>query len=127
MRDVIRRPLAAVLQALNKAAPGAKSLLPKSVQRVVLLGLLDVNRAYRGSLLDRPHRRFIEHDLLPWLRDNYRRILFVGTASYTYHYERPFRADPEQYTTIDLNPAQKVWGAARHITAPIQEIGRHRP
>jgi len=126
MHDVMRRALARILQALNKAAPGAFSFLPKSVQRLVLLHLLDVNREYRASLLGRPHRNFIEHALLPWLHNNHRRILFVGTASYTYHYERLFLADREQYTTIDFNPALKVWGARRHIIAPIQEIGRHR-
>jgi hypothetical protein len=118
--------LARPLHTLKRAALRAKSFLPKSLQRLVLLYVLHVNREYK-VLLARPHRRFIEQDVLPWLRNNYRRILFVGTASYTYHYERLFYADRDQYTTMDFNPALKVWGAREHITAPIQEIGQHRP
>ena len=62
---------------------------------------------------------------MPWLAQRYRRILFVGTGSYTYHYEKQFRRD--QYTTIDWQPRNAVWGVRDHITAPIEEIGRHRP
>src|SRR5262249_33958442 len=53
------------------------------------------------------------------------RILFVGTASYTYHYERLFRRG--QYTTIDQQPRSAVWGSSDHIVAPVQHINRFRP
>ncbi len=66
----------------------------------------------------------MEREILPWVRRNCSRVLFVGTAPYTYHYENGFHR--EQYTTIDMHPSTAVWGARHHIIAPIQEIGRHR-
>ena len=118
--------LAGVSHAINRAAPGLKSLLPKSLHRFILLRVLGVNREYEW-FADRPGRRFMERDLLPWLRDHMSRVLFVGTASYTYHYERLFRDRPDQFTTLDFNAGSAVWGASNHIVAPVQEIGRHRP
>jgi hypothetical protein len=126
MLALIKRVLASLSSAVYRIAPAGKRLLPKPVQRFILLHVLDVNRDYK-SFDDLPSRRFLEHDVLPWLRDNYTRILFVGTASYTYHYEELFRRDPGQFTTVDSNPSAKVWGARHHIIAPVQDIGLCRP
>jgi len=110
--------------ALFRLSPLARRLLPRPVLRFLLLQVMGVNRSYR-QVLAAPSRLCLEREILPWLSARYARILFVGTASYTFHYERLFRRD--QYTTIDLHPSTAVWGARDHIAAPIQDINRHRP
>jgi hypothetical protein len=94
------------------------------VQRLLLLHVLGVNRRY-GQLLVTPSRVCLEREVLPWLAGRCRRVLFVGTASYTHHYERLF--EPGQYTTIDVHPSTAVWGSRDHIVGPIQDINRRRP
>jgi SAM-dependent methyltransferase len=109
---------------LFRFSPLARKLLPKRVQRFLLLKVLGTNRRY-ARMYHEASRVCLERELLPWLAAHYGRILFVGTSSYTFHYERLFRTD--QYTTIDLQPRNAVWGARDHIVAPIEEIGRCRP
>jgi len=111
----------------NDAFPNAKSLVPKSLLRFLLLRIVGMNKVYEEMLRINPERLFLEHEALPWVRDHYEQVLFVGTAPYTYHYETLFRDDPDRYTTIDHNPSARVWGSKHHITAPIQEVDRHRP
>ena len=74
-----------------------------------------------------PSRLFLEHEILPWIGKQYARVLFVGTAPYTYQFERFFKRSREHYTTIDPVGGTAVWGGRNHIAAPIQEIGLHRP
>ncbi len=102
----------------------AKRLLPKSVRRLLLLHAFHVNRRY-ARLLTAESRLCLQDEILPWMRDRFRSILFVGTASYTHHYEKLFRRG--QYTTMDVEPAGSVWGAADHIVARVQDINLHRP
>ena len=109
---------------LFRFSPLARKLLPKWAQRCLLLKVLQTNRRY-AKIHDAASRRCLERELLPWLAQHYSKILFVGTSSYTYHYENQFRRG--QYTTIDVQPRNAVWGGADHILAPIEEIGRHRP
>ena len=103
-------------------ARSARQLLPKQVQRS-LLAAWGVNRPY-AHLPDLASRQCLETEILPWIRDRCRSILFVGTASYTWHYETLFRAD--RYTTLDIAAGAAVWGARDHIVAPVQELSRHR-
>jgi hypothetical protein len=110
--------------ALFRLSPLARKLLPRLVLRFLLLHVLHSNRGY-WRLAHAGSRRCLEDELLPWLAQRYRKILFVGTGSYTHHYEKQFRRD--QYTTIDWHPRNAVWGARDHITAPVEEIARHRP
>jgi SAM-dependent methyltransferase len=105
-------------------SPLAKRLLPRPVLRALLLHVVGVNRRYE-HLLEAPSRICMEREILPWVAEHCSRILFVGTASYTCHYERLFR--PGQYTTLDFHPSTAVWGSTDHIVAPIQDINRHRP
>lgn len=119
MRGFLARALFRLAHAINAALPGLKRLLPRSVQRFVLLNVLGAQRGYPDV-----SRLTLETEILPSVAKGYSRVLFVGTSSYTFWYERLFRRD--QYTTIDSNPALAVWGAQDHIVAPVQEIGRHR-
>ena len=104
----------------------AKKLLPKQVKRFILLNFLGVRRRY-DHLRSHPSRRFLEHEILPWLARHQARVLFVGTGPYTWQFERLFRRSRDQYTTIDPESATAVWGARNHIVAPIQQIERFRP
>ena len=110
-------------RALFRFSPLARRFLPKSAQRFLLLKVFGSNRRYAG-LHRLASRLCLERELLPWLAARYGRILFVGTSSYTYQYERLFQ--PGQYTTLDVQPRSAVWGARDHIVAPVKEIGRHR-
>ena len=96
-----QRAIAPLFYWLNRQFPWVKTLVPKRLHRWVLLKALDVNRGYEKLIRSDPSRLFLEHTILPWVRDNYRRVLFVGTAPYTFHYENLFKASPDDYTTID--------------------------
>lgn len=118
------RSVASLRSALFRLSPVARRILPRPVQRFLLLKVLRTNDGYL-DLRQRPSRLFLEHEILPAVARHHRRVLFVGTGSYTYHYERQFRR--EQYTTIEMQPRNAAWGARDHIVAPVEEIGRHRP
>ena len=104
----------------------AKKLLPKEVKRFVLLHVLG-GRRLKDHIRLRASRIFLDSKLLPWIAQHYSRVLFVGTAPYSYQAENLFLRGREHYTTIDPEVTAATWGAANHIMAPIQEIGRHRP
>jgi SAM-dependent methyltransferase len=113
-------------RAMSLLSNAAKKLLPKQAKRFILLNLMGVRRRY-DHLRSHASRRFLEHEILPWLGKHYARVLFVGTAPYTHQFERLFRRSHEQYTTIDPVRGTEIWGARNHIVAPIQEIAAHRP
>ena len=92
MPSIARVVLAKAAYAAKRVAPGANRLLPKWMQRLILLHLLDVNRPY-ASFPQSASRRFLEDQVLPWLRDACPRILFVGAGSYTFHYEMGMSQD----------------------------------
>jgi len=110
----------------SRVATFARKFLPKSVKRFMLLNLFGLRRRY-VHLRAHPSRLFLEREVLPWLAEHYDRVLFVGTAPYTCHFEKLFRRTREQYTTIDSNAGTAVWGARQHIVAPLQEVCHHRP
>ena len=111
-----------MLHVGGSLARSARQLLPKQMQRS-LLAACGANRPY-AHFPGLASRQCLETEILPWLRDRCRSILFVGTASYTCHYETLFRAD--RYTTLDIAAGAAVWGARHHIVAPVQELSRHR-
>lgn len=114
------------MNPLSRAAPFAKKILPKPVLRFLLLSLPGPRRL-RAHIRRRPSRRFLEGTILPWVARHHSRVLFVGTAPYTYQIARLFRRGGDHYTTIERERAGAMWGARTHIVAPIEEIGRHRP
>jgi hypothetical protein len=93
----------------------------------VLLRIVGMNDQYERMLRENPERLFLQNDALPWVSASYKQVLFVGTAVYTYQYEKLFADDPDRYTTIDRNPSTKVWGGKHHIVAPIEQIDQYRP
>lgn len=123
MANVMKAALSRFYFALS---PLARKMLPKPVLRFVLLHLVGVQRHYE-YIHKYAGRQFLEGECLPWVSQHYRRILFVGAAPYTYQYERFFRRDRDQYTTLDNHPSTAVWGGPNHIVARIQDIGSYRP
>ena len=52
----------------------AKTLLPKTVKRFILLDLMGVRRRYR-HLRSHASRTFLEREILPWLGQRYERTM----------------------------------------------------
>ena len=70
-------------------------------------------------------RALLERHILPACarRSDVRRVLFVGCARYTQHYERIF--SHAEYWTIDPLPKNRRWGARRHIRDRLERLDRH--
>lgn len=70
-------------------------------------------------------RDALEQVILPAYarRADIARVLFVGCAWYTRHYEAMFPG--RTYTTIDPDPWKRRFGARRHIVAGLEAIGEH--
>ncbi len=126
MLGFMKSSLSRLAYWVNDRFPGIKGLVPKKLHRFVLLQVVGMNDQYEQMLRQNPERLFLQNEALPWVSASYRQVLFVGTASYTYQYEKLFADDPDRYTTIDRNPTTKVWGSKHHIVAPIEQIDRHR-
>jgi len=85
-----------------------------------LAGLLGVNLYQYAD-----DRRVLEETILPYFakRDEYSRILFVGCAWYTQHYQRVFEG--KEYWTIEADPARGRFGAKRNILDSLQNVSDH--
>ena len=127
MLGPVKSQLSRLAYWVNDRFPGLKALVPKGLHRFVLLRVVGMNDQYEQMLRQNPERLFLQNEALPWVSASYRQVLFVGTASYTYQYEKLFADDPDRYTTIDRNPSTRVWGGKHHIVASIEQIDRHRP
>jgi SAM-dependent methyltransferase len=98
----------------------------KAAAQGVLRDAFDWLRVLRGRAVrrDTPDRRLLEDRILPAYasRPEIRRVLFVGCAPYTQHYEAVFGS--AEYWTIDPR-AHPRWGARRHIRDRLERLGRH--
>jgi SAM-dependent methyltransferase len=98
-----------------------------------LQGALRSASDWLKSVTGRPVRRrsadrqYLEQVVLPALagQADVRRVLFVGCASFTRHYEAIF--EHAEYWTIDPVPRRRRWGAGRHIVDRLERLGRHLP
>ncbi len=124
MSNPLTSELSRVVRVLLGIAAGVKHLLPKPVQRLVLLYAFGSHRQ-NAEVAPQANRRCLGEEIIPHLAAQNLTVLFVGTSSYTFHYERHF--GPKTYTTIDPNPGQAVWGSQDHIVTRVQDIGLHRP
>jgi SAM-dependent methyltransferase len=96
-----------------------KACIPRRIKRFMLLYVFGVDM--RPGI--HPSRKWLENDVLAVLPGlGFRRILFVGTAPYTWHYERIACRAGGEWITCDVNPSAAVWGARRHAVARVQEI-----
>lgn len=98
--------------------------LPELARALALRGLrrfgLDVS-------LPTEDRRLLERVVLPYLAeaDAFANVLFVGCDWYTTQYERVFAR--KQYWTLEKDPGRRKYGAARHITDSLAQLGAHFP
>lgn len=88
-----------------------------SVQRTLSALGLDKRR--------RSDRRLLERVIFPWLlaQPQWQRVLFVGCAWYTQRYHALFAA--KDYWTLEPDPDAARYGAARHVTARLQDMADH--
>jgi len=70
-------------------------------------------------------RRVLETRILPYFaeRAEYARVLFVGCDWYTKPYEQLFAA--REYWTLEVDPARRRFGAARHVTDGLENLAAH--
>jgi hypothetical protein len=78
------------------------------------------------SYLKSEDRRVLEEMIFPYFLhdDSYRNILFVGCSWCTRAYNRRFELQ-KNFSTIDISPWKRRYGAKQHIVAPLQDLGRH--
>src|SRR5437867_648248 len=101
-----------LLQTLSTHYPLLKRLVPRRIKRLLLVRIFGVGRGYQAP----PSRLWLEKEILPNLPTfGFTKILFVGTAPYTWHYERIVRRSGGEWVTAEANPSANVWGARRHI------------
>ena len=72
-----------------------------------------------------PDRELLEKKILPYFaaRKEFRKILFVGCDWDTKLYQRSFR--DRAYTTIDVDPTRRAFGAKRHIVGSMARLKDH--
>ena len=72
-------------------------------------------------------RRVLEGVILPFFakRDECHRILFVGCDWYTTGYEKEFAG--LEFWTLELDPDRAKYGAERHVTDSVVNLGEHFP
>ena len=75
--------------------------------------------------LDTADRRVLEQIILPAfaVRTTRQRLLFVGCAAYTQHYDALFAA--HEYWTIDPVASRRRYGSRRHIIDGLHNLGSH--
>lgn len=70
-------------------------------------------------------RRVLQAIIFPYFvqHDDFARILFVGCQWYTRGYNKVFKN--KTYWTLEIDPSQRKYGAKRHITDSLKNVGRH--
>jgi SAM-dependent methyltransferase len=76
--------------------------------------------------LNTEDRRIIEQTIFPYYGADasFKTVLFVGCNTYTSHYQQRYFENAD-FWTIEPNAALRRFGAARHVIAPLEEVGRH--
>ena len=87
----LRRPEHKGLRHARCCRPSPRSSCPSRSSASSCCDVLGVRRRY-DHLRSHASRRFLEHEILPWLAERYERVLFVGTAPYTLPVRAPVSA-----------------------------------
>jgi SAM-dependent methyltransferase len=76
--------------------------------------------------LDTEDRRVLEELIFPYYAGNiaFTKILFVGCAAFTSHYQREYFADKD-FWTIEPEPYQARFGSTNHVMATIEDAAKH--
>lgn len=71
-------------------------------------------------------RAILEELIFPFYTNNseFTKILFVGCAVFTSHYQRQFFAGKD-FWTIEPDARQAKYGASNHIVGPLEEASKH--
>jgi len=71
-------------------------------------------------------RRILEETVIPFLTSDFRarRVLFVGCAIYTNHYDKLFVPNIE-YHTIEIDPSQACYGGKFHVVDGFENATEH--
>jgi SAM-dependent methyltransferase len=109
------------LAALNSWFPGIKDRVPFPLRKAIMRALF----SNIGEYKDLEDRQWILNVLLPKVAATApERVVFVGTAPYTFHYERQFDRRKTEYITMDIHPRMDVWGGKTHYTGSVEELDR---
>jgi hypothetical protein len=75
--------------------------------------------------LNRPDRRILENIIIPdfTIRQEVKRILFVGCDWYTKPYKKYFKG--KDYWTIEIDESKRKYGSQNHITDSIEKLSNH--
>lgn len=75
--------------------------------------------------LDTRDRRILEESIFPYYRldGGFKKVLFVGCAVFTSHYQGQFFSDKE-FWTIEPEPYQAKFGSSNHVIAPIEDASK---
>src|ERR1700722_12307176 len=76
--------------------------------------------------LDTEDRRILQESIFPHSRADiaFQKVLFVGCAVFTSHYQSDFFADKE-FWTLEPQPDQARFGSTKHVVAPLEDAGKH--
>jgi hypothetical protein len=77
--------------------------------------------------LDTLDRRILEESIFPYYRNDttFKKILFVGCAVFTSHYQQKFFSDKE-FWTVEPHPYQARFGSTdHHIVGTLEEVPQH--
>jgi SAM-dependent methyltransferase len=76
--------------------------------------------------LETEDRRILEEVIFPYYCGDaaIKKVLFVGCAAFTAHYQQKFFADKE-FWTIEPIAQQAKFGSNNHIVAPLEELSGH--
>lgn len=107
--------------------PVAPSMPKRSLPKRIASRLRRAARTAVGlhSFLSDDDRRVLEQIIFPYFQHDpaCRDVLFVGCDWYTEGYTAWFGA--KNYWTLDIDPAQRKFGAEQHIVDGLQNISRH--
>jgi hypothetical protein len=113
-----------LLLAANRMLPHAKNYVHFAVRKYIVRKIFSTADEFDKL----PERRWIRERLLPAVAASRpKRVVFVGSAPYTHHYENEFIGTPSEFITVDSQPASRVWGAKYHIVDAAENIGNHLP
>jgi SAM-dependent methyltransferase len=76
--------------------------------------------------LDTVDRQILEESIFTYYRGDpaFRRVLFVGCAAFTSHYQEKFFPDKE-FWTIEPGEDQAEFGSTNHVVAPLEDATKH--
>lgn len=116
------------MSILKQTKEITKAFLPQPVVERIqrLLGWLAIVKVRGLSLhLNFLDRYVLEDTIIPYFveRQEFQRVLFIGSDWYTKPYNRYFRS--KEYWTIEIDPVKKKYGAKKHVVGSLLNLSEH--